>query len=97
MFKLLCRQSSEEEQDEESDLGDSIEDGEEPISPVSSQGGIYSKELLDLFALNLHRIDKDVQRCDRNYWYFAEPVNLEKLRNIMCTLVFFTLAFTLSR
>lgn len=34
-------------------------------------------------ALNLHRIDKDVQRCDRNYYYFT-TANLEKLRNIMC-------------
>lgn len=34
-------------------------------------------------ALNLHRIDKDVQRCDRNYCYFT-TANLEKLRNIMC-------------
>lgn len=41
------------------------------------------QELLDLYTLNLHRIDKDVQRCDRNYWYFT-PANLEKLRNIMC-------------
>jgi len=40
-------------------------------------------ELLDTVALNLHRIDKDVQRCDRNYYYFT-PANLEKLRNIMC-------------
>lgn len=40
-------------------------------------------ELLDTVALNLHRIDKDVQRCDRNYYYFT-TVNLEKLRNIMC-------------
>ena len=43
-------------------------------------------ELLDNVALNLHRIDKDVQRCDRNYFYFSPP-NLEKLRNIMCTYV----------
>ncbi|KAK3084137.1 hypothetical protein FSP39_008789 [Pinctada imbricata] len=56
-----------------------------PMSPASN-GGVYSNELLDNVALNLHRIDKDVQRCDRNYWYFS-PTNLEKLRNIMCTYV----------
>uniref|UniRef100_A0A4W6CK99 Small G protein signaling modulator 2 n=1 Tax=Lates calcarifer TaxID=8187 RepID=A0A4W6CK99_LATCA len=43
-------------------------------------------ELLDTVALNLHRIDKDVQRCDRNYYYFT-TANLEKLRNIMCSYV----------
>lgn len=43
-------------------------------------------ELLDTVALNLHRIDKDVQRCDRNYYYF-NTANLEKLRNIMCRCV----------
>uniref|UniRef100_A0A8C0EYU9 Small G protein signaling modulator 2 n=1 Tax=Bubo bubo TaxID=30461 RepID=A0A8C0EYU9_BUBBB len=43
-------------------------------------------ELLDTVALNLHRIDKDVQRCDRNYWYFTAD-NLEKLRNVMCSYV----------
>lgn len=58
------------------------------ISPASpaSHGGVYSAEMLDAVGLNLHRIDKDVQRCDRNYWYFT-PANLEKLRNIMCTYV----------
>ncbi|UXI14403.1 small G protein signaling modulator 2-like [Sarcoptes scabiei] len=55
-------------------------------SPASSNGGLYSNELLDLFSLNLHRIDKDVQRCDRNFWYFNKD-NLEKLRNVMCTYV----------
>ncbi|XP_073696194.1 small G protein signaling modulator 1 [Garra rufa] len=55
-------------------------------SPVSSIGTTYSQELLDLYTLNLHRIDKDVQRCDRNYWYFT-PANLEKLRNIMCSYI----------
>lgn len=44
---------------------------------------ILQIELLDTVALNLHRIDKDVQRCDRNYYYFTTS-NLEKLRNIMC-------------
>ncbi|KAK7790586.1 hypothetical protein R5R35_005950 [Gryllus longicercus] len=57
------------------------------ISPASSQGGVYPNELLDTFGLNLHRIDKDVQRCDRNYWYFTPPENLDKLRNVMCTYV----------
>ncbi|XP_026676345.1 small G protein signaling modulator 2 [Diaphorina citri] len=56
------------------------------ISPASSQGGVYSTELLESFGLNLHRIDKDVLRCDRNYHYFT-PENLDKLRNIMCTYV----------
>ncbi|KFP70412.1 Small G protein signaling modulator 2, partial [Acanthisitta chloris] len=46
----------------------------------------YTVELLDTVALNLHRIDKDVQRCDRNYWYFTAE-NLEKLRNVMCSYV----------
>ncbi|XP_049638071.1 small G protein signaling modulator 2 isoform X2 [Suncus etruscus] len=46
----------------------------------------YTIELLDTVALNLHRIDKDVQRCDRNYWYFTSP-NLERLRDIMCSYV----------
>ncbi|XP_050785102.1 small G protein signaling modulator 2 isoform X4 [Gopherus flavomarginatus] len=49
-------------------------------------GTAYTIELLDTVALNLHRIDKDVQRCDRNYWYFT-AANLEKLRNIMCSYV----------
>uniref|UniRef100_A0A8D3BJE8 Small G protein signaling modulator 1a n=1 Tax=Scophthalmus maximus TaxID=52904 RepID=A0A8D3BJE8_SCOMX len=49
-----------------------------------SAGSTFS--LLDLYTLNLHRIEKDVQRCDRNYWYFS-PANLEKLRNIMCSYI----------
>ncbi|XP_065106819.2 small G protein signaling modulator 1 isoform X1 [Paramisgurnus dabryanus] len=58
----------------------------EVTSPVSSVGTTYSQELLDMYTLNLHRIDKDVQRCDRNYCYFT-PANLEKLRNIMCSYI----------
>uniref|UniRef100_A0A8D0GRZ5 Small G protein signaling modulator 1 n=1 Tax=Sphenodon punctatus TaxID=8508 RepID=A0A8D0GRZ5_SPHPU len=56
------------------------------VSPVSSTGVTYSPEMLDLYTVNLHRIEKDVQRCDRNYWYFT-PGNLEKLRNVMCSYI----------
>ena len=46
---------------------------------------VFQPELLDNVALNLHRIDKDVHRCDRNNSYFTSQANLDKLRNIMCT------------
>ncbi|KAG7476709.1 hypothetical protein MATL_G00085770 [Megalops atlanticus] len=60
--------------------------GTDAASPASSIGTTYSQELLDLYTVNLHRIEKDVQRCDRTYWYFT-PANLDKLRNIMCSYV----------
>ncbi|KAK6642141.1 hypothetical protein RUM44_013864 [Polyplax serrata] len=66
--------------------GEQISPGSNCVSPASSQGGVYSTELLEAFGLNVHRIDKDVQRCDRNYYYFTTE-NLEKLRNVMCTYV----------
>ncbi|XP_076020175.1 small G protein signaling modulator 1 [Genypterus blacodes] len=55
-------------------------------SQLSSEEQTYSQEQLDMYLINLHRIDKDVRRCDRTYWYFT-PANLEKLRNIMCSYV----------
>lgn len=60
-----------------------------PTSPAvsnASNGGVYSPEFIETIAINIHRIDKDVQRCDRNYAYFTAD-NLEKLRNIVCTYV----------
>lgn len=44
---------------------------------------------MDLFGINLHRIDKDVSRCDRNYYYFSNEnvANLDKIRNVICTYV----------
>lgn len=50
----------------------------------------YSPELLDNFSLNLHRIEKDVLRCDRNYPYFTNE-NLDKLRNVISSYVWKTL------
>ena len=47
----------------------------------------FSQELIENFAINLHRIDKDVQRCDRNLAFFSQPSNLEKLRNVITTYV----------
>uniref|UniRef100_A0A672JME8 Small G protein signaling modulator 1a n=1 Tax=Salarias fasciatus TaxID=181472 RepID=A0A672JME8_SALFA len=61
-------------------------------SPASSESrknkvsSFFQQECLDSYTLNLHRIEKDVQRCDRNYWYFT-PANLEKLRNVMCSYI----------
>jgi hypothetical protein len=56
--------------------------------PPASLLSINNKELLDGFAINIHRIDKDVTRCDRNYWYFVSNENLKKLKNIMYTYVY---------
>ncbi|XP_061656217.1 small G protein signaling modulator 1 isoform X2 [Phyllopteryx taeniolatus] len=52
----------------------------------SSAQQTYSQETMDMYLINLHRIDKDVRRCDRTYWYFT-PENLDKLRNIMYSYV----------
>ncbi|XP_002918070.1 small G protein signaling modulator 2 isoform X1 [Ailuropoda melanoleuca] len=60
-----------------------LEAGEELAAVCAAA---YAIELLDTMALNLHCIDKDVPRCDRNYWYFTPP-NLERLRDIMCSYV----------
>ncbi|XP_017345772.1 small G protein signaling modulator 2 isoform X3 [Ictalurus punctatus] len=65
-----------------SQLDKLVTDSEDVPASFSS----YTIELLDTVALNLHRIDKDVARCDRNYYYFTTS-NLEKLRNIMCSYV----------
>uniref|UniRef100_A0A3Q3JCL8 Small G protein signaling modulator 1b n=1 Tax=Monopterus albus TaxID=43700 RepID=A0A3Q3JCL8_MONAL len=55
-------------------------------APLLGQTLTLQQETLDMYLINLHRIDKDVRRCDRTYWYFT-PENLEKLRNIMCSYV----------
>ncbi|XP_051268848.1 small G protein signaling modulator 1 isoform X1 [Dicentrarchus labrax] len=65
---------------ESADVGGDAKDNE------SSEEQTYSRETLDMYLINLHRIDKDVRRCDRAYWYFT-PENLDKLRNIMYSYV----------
>ncbi|XP_004074964.1 small G protein signaling modulator 1 [Oryzias latipes] len=86
---------------ESTDLGLSEEEPEMDnvlVEPESNESGsvtkyeepsgqqTYSQQIQDMYLINLHRIDKDVRRCDRTYWYFT-PENLEKLRNIMCSYV----------
>jgi hypothetical protein len=46
---------------------------------------LENKKLFDSFAMNMHRIDKDVVRCDRSYWFFSKQENLDKLKNIIYT------------
>ena len=45
------------------------------------------QELLESFSLNLHRIEKDVARCDRTLEFFSRQDNLDRLRNIVTTYV----------
>ncbi|XP_044029436.1 small G protein signaling modulator 1 isoform X2 [Siniperca chuatsi] len=79
---------SEEEPEMENVLiePESAEVGRDTKPDESSEEQTYSQETLDMYLINLHRIDKDVRRCDRAYWYFT-PENLDKLRNIMCSYV----------
>jgi hypothetical protein len=67
------------------DAIDALNDQQSDGSLTPIYYGSFSKEIIDSFAANLHRIDKDVARCDRNYSYFINLNNLKKLRNIMCT------------
>ncbi|XP_029961626.1 small G protein signaling modulator 1 isoform X2 [Salarias fasciatus] len=64
----------------------SSESRKNKVASEESTGSAFTQECLDSYTLNLHRIEKDVQRCDRNYWYFT-PANLEKLRNVMCSYI----------
>lgn len=82
---------SEEELEMENVLSEKVTDAQGIVKCVeTSEEQAYSQEQLDMYLINLHRIDKDVRRCDRTYWYFT-PENLEKLRNIMCSYVWLNL------
>ncbi|XP_061656696.1 small G protein signaling modulator 1 [Syngnathoides biaculeatus] len=79
---------SEDEPDAENefDAPESAMAAPESKKEDSSAQQMYSQETMDMYLINLHRIDKDVRRCDRTYWYFT-PENLDKLRNIMYSYV----------
>uniref|UniRef100_A0A8B9JW57 Small G protein signaling modulator 1b n=1 Tax=Astyanax mexicanus TaxID=7994 RepID=A0A8B9JW57_ASTMX len=81
-----CSPSTEDASTQESGTKILAAEASTVTSEVTLLLFLLQQELLDLYTLNLHRIDKDVQRCDRNYWYFT-TTNLEKLRNIMCSYV----------
>ncbi|CAN0055913.1 unnamed protein product [Lampetra planeri] len=59
--------------------------GDYTVRPASTLS-LCRQEELDMYAMNFHRIDKDVHRCDRNFWFFTAG-NLERLRRIMCSYV----------
>uniref|UniRef100_A0A8D3DC12 Small G protein signaling modulator 1b n=1 Tax=Scophthalmus maximus TaxID=52904 RepID=A0A8D3DC12_SCOMX len=78
------RDTKHDESSEEQTYSVSIE--QDSQRHCASAFNYQHQETLDVYLINLHRIDKDVRRCDRTYWYFT-PENLEKLRNIMCSYV----------
>ncbi|GMR42503.1 hypothetical protein PMAYCL1PPCAC_12698 [Pristionchus mayeri] len=45
------------------------------------------EDLVEKFGANLHRIEKDVERCDRALRFFSNAENLESLRRVVCTYV----------
>eukprot|EP00794_Sanderia_malayensis_P013872 gene13872-15320_t len=63
--------------------GENVDNSKAAATTIEST---YDEELLKEFALNIHRIDKDVLRCDRNHPYFVQE-NLEKLRNVIMSYV----------
>uniref|UniRef100_A0A4W3IF27 Small G protein signaling modulator 2 n=1 Tax=Callorhinchus milii TaxID=7868 RepID=A0A4W3IF27_CALMI len=90
----LCMEEGVLEDESKTELGETsertdivMESGPQGLSiRALGRSPACGTELMDAVSLNWHRIDKDVQRCDRNYWYFT-TINLEKLKNIMCSYV----------
>ncbi|CAB3402709.1 unnamed protein product [Caenorhabditis bovis] len=64
-------------------MSEVFEDPDEPTCSIFDE----HERLVKMFMANLHRIDKDVERCDRNLIFFSNRDNLESLRRVMCTYV----------
>uniref|UniRef100_A0A0N5AVY8 Rab-GAP TBC domain-containing protein n=1 Tax=Syphacia muris TaxID=451379 RepID=A0A0N5AVY8_9BILA len=69
---------------------DVFDDNDVPLKSTpatTSTSESVNQDPLDSFGTNLHRIQKDVDRCDRHYPFYSKTENREKLKNVLCTYV----------
>ncbi|KAI1731883.1 rab-GTPase-TBC domain-containing protein [Ditylenchus destructor] len=66
---------------------DIFDDTDQSESPSRVTASVDTESITNDFGKNLHRIQKDVDRCDRNTDFYSREENLASLRRIMCTFV----------